>query len=153
MNANPPIQPAKMTASSPAPGRRKRPFGLYMILFLLTAQGLLGIFLALFVLFSLAVAPGDLLDAAAPELAQSIVPALLMLTTLVVAVGLWRYKSWGWYGIMMLLAFWTASDAIGYFTGTPDYVSMFLNVAMAFYLNQREVSDLFEQPAPAEVSG
>lgn len=153
MIANPPNQPAKMTAPSPAPGRRKRPFGLYMILFLLTTQGLLGVFLALFVVFSLAIAPGELLDAAAPQLAQSVVPALLMLATLIVAVGLWRYKSWGWYGMMMLLAFWTASDAISYFTGTPDYVSMFLNVAMAFYLNQREVSDLFEQPTPSEVSG
>lgn len=151
MNANPPIQPAKMTA--PLLRRRKRPFGLYMILFLLTAQGLLGVFLALFVIFGLAIAPGELLDAAAPAFAESVVPALLMLATLVVAVGLWRYKSWGWYGMMMLLAFWTANDAISYFTGTPDYVSMFLNVAMAFYLNQREVSDLFAQPALAEVSG
>lgn len=131
--------------------RRKRPFGLYMILFLLTVQGLLGASLALIFGLGLAVAPGEMLDAVGPVLIELVVPLVLMLITLFVAVGLWRYKPWGWYGMMLLLAYWTASDAIGYFTGDPDYVAMLLNVAMVFYLNQREVRDLFEQSPLVEV--
>ena len=128
----------------PLPQRRKRPFGLYMILILLTLQGLLGALLAILFGFSLAVAPGEVLDAVGPVLVELVVPFALMLITLVVAIGLWRYKAWGWYGMMLLLAYWMATDAIGFFTGNPDYVSMVLNVAMVFYLNQREMRDLFE---------
>ena len=127
--------------------RRRRPFGLYMILILLTLQGVLGAFLALLFGFSLAVSPGEFFDAMGPVLADFIVPFALMLIALVVAIGLWRYKPWGWYGMMLLLAYWMASDAIAYFGGAPDYVSMVLNVAMVFYLNQREVRDLFETTA------
>ena len=151
MSSNPSIPPAQMTKSS-LPGRRKRPFGLYMILFLLTLQGLLGAVLAILFGFGLAVAPGEMLDAVGPVLVELVVPFALMLFTLFVAVGLWRYKPWGWYGMMLLLAYWTASDAIGYFTGDPDYVAMLLNVAMVFYLNQREVRDLFEAPVAGEVN-
>ena len=132
-------------APAPLPGRRKRPFGLYMILILLTLQGLLGAVLAILFGLGVAVAPGEMLDAVGPLLADLIVPFALMLITLVVAVGLWRYKPWGWYGMMLLLAYWMATDAIGYFTGKPDYVSMVLNVAMVFYLNQRDLRDLFER--------
>lgn len=135
--------PGAAPARDPQPERRKRPFGLYMILILLTLQGALGALLALLFGLSLALSPGEFFDTVLPLFVDIVVPLALLLITLVVAIGLWRYKTWGWYGMMLLLAYWMATDAIGYFGGTPDYVSMVLNVAMVFYLNQREVRDLF----------
>ena len=132
-----------------AAGRRKRPFGLYMILLLLMIQALLGLVLATILALGMAVNPDEFWTTVGPELYD--VPFVLMAITAVVLVGLWRYRMWGWYGIMLLLAYYTATDAIGYFVGEPDYVSMLLNVAMVFYLNQREVRDLFAEPAAREV--
>ena len=145
MSSSPPVQSEQPTP--PPRARRKRPFGLYMILILLTLQGMLGAFLALLFGLSLAIAPGEFFDTLGPVLVELVVPFALLLITLVVAIGLWRYKAWGWYGMMLLLAYWMATDAIAYFAGDPDYVSMVLNVAMVFYLNQREVRDLFAAPA------
>jgi hypothetical protein len=54
--------------------------------------------------------------------------------------------------MMLLLAYWLASDLIGYFLGTASFVTMMLNVLMVFYLNQREVRDLFEAPAASEIN-
>ncbi len=130
-------------------GRRKRPFGLYMILLLLMIQALLGLALATILALGMAVNPDEFWTTVGPELYD--VPFVLMAITAVVLVGVWRYRMWGWYGMMLLLAYYTATDAIGYFVGEPDYVSMLLNVAMVFYLNQREVRDLFAAPAAREV--
>ncbi len=46
--------------------------------------------------------------------------------------------------MLLLLAYWMATDAIAYFREAPDYFSMVLNVALVFYLNQLEVKELFE---------
>ena len=67
-----------------------------------------------------------------------------MLVATVIVVGLWRYRLWAWYGVLLLLAYWMATDAIAYFRDAPDYFSMVLNVALVFYLNQLEVKELFE---------
>ena len=52
----------------------------------------------------------------------------------------------------LLLAYWMATDTIGYFAGTPEYFSTLLNVVMVFYLNQREVRELFDPQSPQEVA-
>ena len=141
-------------AESPAPApaappshQRRRPFGLYMILILLTLQVLLGAFLAVVFGLGLTMAPGEIRTKFDLHFNDLLEPAALMLVSVVLAFGLWRYRAWGWYGMMLLLAYGMTTDAITYFIGRPDYGSMLLSVAMVFYLNQREVRDLFETPA------
>ena len=128
---------------------RRRPFGLYAILILLSLQALWGVLLIAFISLGFTVAAADMWAEIARSgwgLPESVI---LMLAVVIVVVGLWRYRLWAWYGMMLLLAYWMATDAIGYFRGAPDYLSMVLNVVMVFYLNQREVRDLFEvRPQP-----
>lgn len=152
MSLHPSFQTPQTSGKAPVIRHRKRPFGLRMILFLLTVQALLGLLLAMLVGLGAIVSPDEFWTMAS-DLYDLVEPSVLMVLTAVVLVGLWRYRMWGWYGMMVLLAYYTASDAIGYFVGDPDYVSMLLNVVMVFYLNQREVRDLFAAPAAAEVSG
>mgnify|MGYP003383673822 CR=1 FL=1 len=132
--------------------RGRRPFGLYMILILLTLQGLIGVLATSLFGLGLVLLPSEIWSEYDLQLFGLLEPILLLLATIVVVIGLWRYRAWGWYGMMLLLAYWMASDAIGYFTGNPDYGSMLLNVAMVFYLNQREVRELFDAPVTGEVS-
>ncbi|WP_343404629.1 hypothetical protein [Caldilinea sp.] len=148
----PHLSPQPSATSSPSSAWRRRPFGLYMILILLTVQALLGALLAVAVGVGALASPGEFWSALEPEFFDLAVSLLLLLITALVAIGLWRYQRWGWYGMMLLLAYYMATDAIGYFGGQSDYLSMVLNVTMVFYLNQREVRDLFETPAVNEVS-
>ena len=128
----------------PLSTRRRRPFGLYAVLVLLSVQTLLGVVLAAFLGVGVTMAAADTWAIMAPQ-AWSLLESLgLMLATAVVVVGLWRYRLWAWYGMLLLLAYWMASDAVGYFRGAPEYISMALSVAMIFYMNQREVRMLFE---------
>lgn len=132
--------------------KRRRPFGLYMILILLTLQALIGVFVTSMFGVGLLLFPSETWSDLDIHIFEILEPLALLLITLVVVIGLWRYRAWGWYGMMLLLAYWMASDAVGYFTGNPDYGSMLLNVAMVFYLNQREVRELFDAPVTGEVS-
>lgn len=132
--------------------RGRRPFGLYIILILLTLQGVIGVLATSLFGLVLVMLPSEIWSEHDLQLFGIAGPLALLLVTLVVVIGLWRYQAWGWYGMMLLLAYWMASDAIGYFTGNPVYGSMLLNVAMVFYLNQREVRELFDAPVTGEVS-
>lgn len=149
-SAQPDLSRPAVDASRP-PRRRRRPFGLYMILILLSLQAITGVLLTVALGIGMIFEPGTLWPALAPDLLDAVLPFILMLVTGVVLVGLWRYRTWGWYGMMLLLAYYTASDAIAYFAGQVAPISMLFNVVMVFYLNQREVRDLFEQTAAGEV--
>jgi len=149
--------PRRNGAGSPAlapaaSASRQRPFGLYIILILMTLQGLLGMLATSILGAGLLLLPGQAWSELALQPSELIEPFVLLVVVIVVVIGLWRYRAWGWYGMMLLLAYWMASDAIGYFTGKPDYGSMLLSVAMVFYLNQREVRELFAATNTSEVS-
>ncbi len=129
--------------SKPAPGRH-RPFGLFVIITLLILQVLLGALVVILGVLSVVVQSAT--EFVGTIMANPLAPVdtlLVPLWALVVVVGLWRYHRWAWYMMMLLLAYWMATDAINYFNAAPDYFPMLLNVAMVFYLNQREVQQLF----------
>ena len=85
--------------------RRRRPFGLYAILVLLSVQTVLGVVLAAFLGIGMTVAAADIWAVMAPQ-AWSLLESLgIMLATAVVVVGLWRYRLWAWYGMLLLLAY------------------------------------------------
>jgi len=122
-----------------------------MILILLTLQALVGVFATFFFGIGLVLLPGETWAELNITVIDLLEPITLLVITLVVVIGLWRYRAWSWYGMMLLLAYWMATDAIGYFTGTPEFGSMVINVAMVFYLNQREVRDRFATRLSSEV--
>jgi uncharacterized membrane protein len=143
---------SRAAPAEPAPAPRRRPFGLYAILVLMSVQALLGVTFFGLLGVGFAVAAADFWRALSPDLWSLVEPLIVMLAVAVVVVGLWRYRPWAWYGMMLLLAYWLASDLIAYFQDAASFVSMLLNVLMVFYLNQREVRDLFEAPAASEIN-
>ena len=147
-----PSEPDALNTPAPAeprsvPAAHRRPFGLYVIIVLLILQALLGVVLAAFLGLGLAVGVEDFSTLVAADIWSIVETLVIMLVGSVVIVGLWRYRLWAWYGVLLLLAYWMATDTLAYFRGAPEYFSMVLNVALVLYLNQLEVKELFETPS------
>ena len=130
-------------------GRRRRPFGLKAIMTLLVLQIIAGLLAILFFVIAMNLPPDipldeldDLVLSMPFYIAQQSVLAVLRLVCL---FGLWRLKRWAWFLMMLLLTYSMAVDIVAFFRGNPIYIAMLLNVAMVFYLNQREVQELFEK--------
>jgi hypothetical protein len=142
-------QPAPEELAQAALGARpaRRPFGLYAILVLLSLQMLAGALVLGLVLFNADNTPEALLAEVGTKPWDVPVLAGEVLFVLVTVVGLWLYKRWAWPLIMLILAYWLATDAYDYFFAQPRYLSMLLDVAIFFYLNQREVRGLFDPTA------
>lgn len=126
--------------------QRKRPFGLIAIIILQTVQ---------------AVAWAGLLYAyTRPELTEEIEAFLdissvayavqigSMLLLLVALPAVWLLKRWGWILLMLQLGISLSMGIWQFFDGAPNYLIMVLNVFIVFYLNQRDVQQLFEKEAP-----
>jgi uncharacterized membrane protein (DUF2068 family) len=161
MSAAPSANPERMppalpvTATNPAGKRRGRPFGLLAIIVIqlltMLVSGLL--ILALVAAIALATTTVDTQVVAQLQslnLDLSPLDLVTLLLTFVVngvcAVGLWQRQRWAWFLTMLQLGFFMLTDLYSYFTNSPVQTyawSMVLNVAMVFYLNQREVQALF----------
>lgn len=124
------------------PRRRKRPFGLYAVLVLLLLQGPSLIASGDEVRYGL----GRIVPAGQdPGAAADLLGISLSLISLVLIVGLWRFKRWAWVGTMMFVGLGLTVGIIQYLRDQPLYGTMLLNVFIVFYLNQRDVQDLFER--------
>jgi uncharacterized membrane protein (DUF2068 family) len=62
---------------------------------------------------------------------------------LVVIVGLYRLQRWAWMATMILQGIALAYGIWTYFQGGQPYLSLLINMAIVFYLNQREVQESF----------
>lgn len=62
---------------------------------------------------------------------------------LAIVIGLWLFKRWAWFLLMMQLGLSMALCLWVYFQGGQVYVYMWLNTIMVFYLNQSEVQHAF----------
>ena len=65
------------------------------------------------------------------------------------AFALWRFHRFGWYAIMLLTGFGLLLQIAFWIWAEPNFVNMAIFVVSAFYLNQREVKEIFLVP-PAE---
>ena len=74
---------------------------------------------------------------------------VLGLLSLVGAFALWRFHRFGWYAIMLLTGFGLLLQIAFWIWAEPNFVNMAIFVVSAFYLNQREVKEIFLVP-PAE---
>ena len=72
----------------------------------------------------------------------------LMLAGIVIAVGLWSMRQWGWYGAMLWTGVGLAWQILLYLNGHQNYIYMLVYVIEAFYLNQREVKRIFQTEPP-----
>ena len=80
------------------------------------------------------------------EAADTLQPIFLFGAVLKVlaAIGLWR-RSWrAWALTMVLVGLSLVSDLYVYWVLEPRYISMVVDVLIAFYLNQGVVRDYFE---------
>lgn len=69
-----------------------------------------------------------------------------ILAGLLVAVGVLSGRRWGWVGAIILSGLALAFAIGAWWDGSPTYVSMLINVVAVFYLNQREVRAVFDEP-------
>jgi hypothetical protein len=132
----------------PTPRRRKRPFGLYAVIVLLLLQGPSLIASRDEVRYGLGwIVPAGQNTGAVADL----IGISLSLIALVLIVGLWRLKRWAWVGAMMFVGLGLTVGIIQYLRNQPLYGTMLLNIFIVFYLNQRDVQDLFERRRPREL--
>lgn len=73
------------------------------------------------------------------------------------AIALWRLDRFGWYAIMLLTGLGLAVQLTFYVWANPNFLNMAIYVVSAFYLNQREVKDIFlaktADPEPVVLTG
>ena len=124
------------------PDRRKRPFGVIVITIL-----------QLIFVFTL-IADIILLQDGKPSFVFRDVPSSYLLLTIEVIVifyqlitilGFWMLKRWAWFLIMVQLGGSMVFDLWAYYNGVHFYLNMIRNILVVFYLNQREVQDVFEK--------
>lgn len=128
-------------------GKRKRPFGLIAIIVLQLLQAIAwGVFLYMLTLPEFA-SLEELIDISASSYTIQIGSMLLLIVAL---PGLWFLKRWGWILLMIQMGISLSMGIWQFIEGWPNYISMSLNVAVVFYLNQGEVQQLFE-PEPKKL--
>lgn len=132
--------------SLPAAVRGQRPFGLKAIVALLSVQAIAGAMMIAAYSFenqhSLAQL-GSALNALSSASALVISQLALAPLRLAAAIGLWHIQHWAWLLTMILLAYTLAFEIVAFFLAQPNTLMMVLGVVTIFYLNQREVQDLF----------
>ena len=141
--------------SQPKPVKKRLPFGLRAIIVLqvLTVVGDLMVLWAVAwatmqgnnAQLNLDLSDGDVLSA-----------FFGVFISAICAVGLWRRQRWAWHLTMLQLGLFMLGDLAAFYGNQPidDYAwSMLFNIAMVFYLNQREVQNVFrrEPKEPREV--
>lgn len=125
--------------------RRKRPFGLYVI-----------VALELFIAFSLAV--GLLILRFVDSYLYLLVRHPIFFTwfgwalvgaLLLASLGMLLLNRWGWALSMILAGIALAFSIWNYFQGEPYFLNMAIYLVIVFYLNQREVQSAFKRRSPA----
>jgi len=148
------------------PIQSKRPFGVYAITALLllgVVAGVLEILRVQIELFGFWQTADEVLRdySGLTELAAYLFidsRLIIMANTLVIVFllllisGLWRMKRWAWLLVMIFTGANLIFALIRYFNDNPDYLSMLINVAVTFYLNDRDVQRAFARPNAAKRS-
>ena len=92
-----------------------------------------------------------------PQPTESVAVAVAILNVLILLglismPGLWRLKYWAWVLLMLQIGVSLGVALWAYFSGSPQYGSMVIGVAMVFYLNQGDVRRAFSRRRPACVA-
>lgn len=140
----------------------RRPFGVYVVVFLLilgVVAGLLEILRVQITLTGIWADTDDFFrrrsgigmlitrlfeDPAFIALLNGVLVALW----LAIIVGLWLLQRWAWVLLMILIGIILTYLLVIFFEGEPDYIGMLLYGAMAFYLNDYSVQRAFARRRP-----
>jgi uncharacterized membrane protein (DUF2068 family) len=74
-----------------------------------------------------------------------VINLLFAVIPVAIIIGIWRYRYWAWFavmlftGIALILAIWK------YFNGGSPYFELLINSLVVLYLNQRETRESFER--------
>lgn len=129
--------------------RRRRPFGVYVIITLQLFSIVAGLFVfaAEYLAFNYPELNIDLelgFPLSGPEFwIANLQLAIVLVLSVISVIGLWRMQRWAWYLTMLELGFSMVINISMYFNGNANYVDMFLNVLTVFYLNQKDVQRAF----------
>jgi hypothetical protein len=129
------------------PRRRRRPFGVTMIAWLLIIN-----MLSIGTTLLLEDSPfGIEID---NDFVEGSITLALLVIAIVIAVGLWRLRRWAWIATMIWFGVSMATALAAWRDGHAPYTSMVLDVITVFYLNQRDVQAAFRhrrEPEPETV--
>jgi len=140
----------------------RRPFGVYVVVFLLILGVVAGLLEILRVQFTLTGIWADTDDffrrrsGIGMLIARlfkdpafiAIVNGVLVALWIAIIIGLWLLQRWAWVLLMSLIGIILTYLLVIYFEGTPDYIGMALYGAMAFYLNDYSTQRVFARPRP-----
>lgn len=70
----------------------------------------------------------------------------LVAASVLVGLGLLGGRRWGWIGAIVLSGLSLAFALGAWWDGHPTYLSMVINIVAVFYLNQREVRAVYDEP-------
>lgn len=73
--------------------------------------------------------------------------AFILLWVMVIA-GMWQLQRWAWLTLMIFAGLNLIYTLFHYFNDDPDYISMLINVAVVFYLNERSVQQTYARRKP-----
>ena len=140
----------------------KRPFGVYVLVIIL----LLGVFAAVLEiarvqssLFGFWATAEELLrdHSGMVSLASRLIhdPTLLIIANsliiivwVLIIIGMWMMHRWAWLLLMIITGVMLTYALFRFFDGEPEYLSMLTNVAVAFYLNDRNVQRAYARRKP-----
>jgi uncharacterized membrane protein (DUF2068 family) len=122
--------------------KRTRPFGVTVIALLQALSGLIAG-------GSYVLTASDVTAHRATDLAVQLGGLAIAGVGLLIAVGLWQLRRWAWIATMIWTGFNLATALLAYVNGQPEYGVMAVEVAVVFYLNQREVQRAFGQRGDA----
>jgi hypothetical protein len=71
----------------------------------------------------------------------------LVAATVLSGLGILAGRRWGWIAAIVLCGVSLAFGIGGWWDGKPTYLAMAINTIAVFYLNQRDVRAVFDDPA------
>lgn len=84
--------------------------------------------------------------------AITVLNGIIIAVWLMVILGLWRLQRWAWLTVMIFAGVNLIYALFRYFNESPDYISMLVNVAVVFYLNDRSVQHAYARNKPGETN-
>ena len=136
---------------SSATAKKKRPFGVTVIVILQVVNLVLLIITVAFYDYWL-VKLSVTFTQSTPLTTQLItnvysniaVDILIIAYMIIVSYGFWHLNRWAWFLTMIQMGISLFINLWRYFNGTSNYLAMTILIVMVFYLNQREVQQAFE---------
>lgn len=135
------------------PARRRRPLGVIIvtigllftaaIAYLVAADALLEIFAPRADVPVLGESSDVVAFPALPRPVVAVGSVVAGTLALVVSVGFFRFRSWGWTGLMLLSAISLTVDLVAVVLGNPNEVNMAVAIVAVLYANQRRIQLLF----------